>query len=718
MHEALRDSEERFRAAFDDAPVGVAMASLDPGRRGEYLAVNAAFCELTGYPREQLLAGMSDRHLDHPEDRVGGRAHERGAAGDGDGVVQQEKRFVRADGTTIWVRRSSSVIRRNGRPWYAIVHCGDITASRHAEEELAESEGRFRAAFDDAPVGMGLIGLTGARAGQYLRVNAVLSKVTGYGEDELVGMDFRALTHPDDRVEDDAAAAELALGLREHTQRDKRLLHRDGRFVWVRSWTSVVKHEGRTAYAIEHVQDITSHKSAEELLAHQALYDGLTGIANRHLVMEHLQQALARLGREHGRVAVLYLDVDRFKGVNDTLGHEAGDQLLIEVAARVRATVRGVDTPGRLGGDEFAIVCPDISDAAGACRLAARIAEAVAAPLQVAGRTLHPQVSMGVALARSSTVGAADLLHQADTAMYAAKQRGRGRIELYRSSLDIPEQRRAVVETDLMEAIRHGWLHLQYQPVIEIQTGEIVAAEALLRVAHPERGLLGPHSFIDVAEESDLIFQIEDWVLRRACAQLADWQRDFPRGPLEMAVNISGRQSARLALYRRVCTAARAAGVALSSLCLEMTERVLIDADHSVNADLQKLASRGVGIAIDDFGTGYSSLSYLQRFPVSTLKIDRTFVAGLGRNARDEAIVSAVTALGRALDLTIIAEGVETGQQLERVRQLGGHRAQGYLFAKPCDADDFARLLERQADAGALVPAQRSIPARVRSPRR
>ncbi len=564
-----------------------------------------------------------------------------------------------------------------------------VNARLHVE--VREREQRFHAAFDEAPVGMALADLDTAPAGRYLQVNAALCRLTGYPQEYLVGKTSRAITHPDDVAGDEPILAGLTEGSLEHHQGEKRLLHADGHTVWVRVSASVVGERGKRL-AVVHLQDITARKQDEVELAQRALLDPLTGLANRHLLMDHIRLALQRLKRHRGRVTLFYLDLDGFKIVNDTHGHEAGDRVLVEVAARLGAVLRGDDTLARIGGDEFVVVCPDIADTAAARRLAGRLAEAVGAPIPLDDRTLYPHTSVGIAVTGDLSTDPRALLHRADIAMYAAKRRGRGRVEMYRRALERPDRKRAAVEADLRAALDGGWLRLAYQPVTNVSSGRIVAAEALLRIEHPERGMLTPDAFIDVAEDSDLIVPIEEWVLAEACGQVRTWQQF---APVQIAVNLSGRQLGHAALDRRVLRVVNGAGINPELLCLEMTERVLIDADDTVMDNLRRLSRKGVRLAIDDFGTGYSSLAYLQQFPIDTLKIDRTFVAGLGHAPRDEAIVGAVTALGQALNLTVVAEGVETARQLQELRRLRCSRAQGFFLARPGPAEAVTDLLRR-----------------------
>lgn len=448
-------------------------------------------------------------------------------------------------------------------------------------------------------------------------------------------------------------------------------------------------------------REVTSRKEAEAELAHRALYDPLTGLANRQLLRDRVQVALGQLERHDRALALYYLDLDHFKDVNDTLGHEVGDRVLVEVARRLTEHVRAVDTVSRLAGDEFVVVCPDLDGEADLERITSRLLAVLTRPLEVDGRRIDIGASAGVAVTRSPSTDVDALLRQADAAMYEVKRRGRRGWQVYDDALHDHARHRLAVQQDLREALEERRFRLHYQPVLDLADGRIVAAEALLRMVHPVRGLVEPSDFIDVAEDSELILPIGEWVLHEACAQAAAWNDAY--GTVNVAVNVSGRQATRTAIAEVVFDALDEAGLAPARLCLEVTERILIDVGGSIVTDLRRLADRGVHLAIDDFGTGYGSLTYLKHFPVDTVKIDRSFVAELGLARHDTAIVEAITALARTLQLTTVAEGIEHDGQFRRLRDLGCDHAQGFLFHRPLPAGAVTELLAAQA-AGAAPP--------------
>jgi diguanylate cyclase (GGDEF)-like protein/PAS domain S-box-containing protein len=570
----------------------------------------------------------------------------------------------------------------------------DVTKRVQAETALADSEALLRGAFDEAPAGALLIGFTADESAGLLRVNRTFAGLTGYSRDELLGMKLSDLLHPDY-----LAASATPKALLERAGEPLRLRRADGSEVWVRLTATEVLLGTQPGHLVIHVEDVTSRLEIEQELEQRSLYDPLTGLPNRHLLLDRFRSVVDGLGRRPGAVAVLHIDLDRFKDVNDTYGHVAGDHVLTEVARRLDSLVESPDTAARLAGDEFVIITAARASRRGpsaATRAATRLADQVA---DVVGQVIHIpdqddaslqlSVSIGISVTTSAQSEPEQVLLQADRAMFEAKRRGRRRYELFRQSLSGASQERLRIEADVRDAIANDWLRLYYQPVIDLTTGRLGGAEALLRIAHPQRGLLVPASFINVLEDSELIIPIGDWVLAEACRQLRVWQDEPGFADFSMAVNVSGRQANGNELSQQALAAVAVAGVDPRQLCLEMTERMLIDADDSVVDDLRRLTAEGVQIALDDFGTGYASLSYLQRFPVSTLKIDRSFVEGMGVTATDTAIVASVVALAQALDLDVIAEGVETEGQLEQLRSQHCAKAQGFFFAPALDAEAF-----------------------------
>jgi diguanylate cyclase (GGDEF)-like protein len=471
------------------------------------------------------------------------------------------------------------------------------------------------------------------------------------------------------------------------------------------SFNTILDEAARAAVSLDGAREAL--RSHQEQLSYQALHDPLTALPNRLLFGDRLDHALESLDRKPGLLAVLFVDVDRFKLINDSVGHAKGDQVLVTVADRLRVALRPGDTVARFGGDEFVVLCEDVADEAEATAIAERLRETIGGPMLVDGAEYVVSVSTGIAMAHTTGVTADDLLRDADAAMYQAKDDGRNQTRMFADSLRTRLLYRLDTELELRRAIAKGELRVHYQPIIDIASGAVVEVEALVRWEHPERGLVSPADFIPVAEETGLIVPLGEWVLREACRQVRVWQDRFPgHEDLAISVNFSGRQLGQRGIADVVRRALDDAGLAAGSLTLEITESVLMsDARQAVEV-VRALTSSGVRFSIDDFGTGYSSLAYLKRFSAHVLKIDRSFIDGLGRDAQDTAIVGATIALAEALGMSTVAEGVEGPDQLAFLRRLGCHRAQGYYFSKPVPADQIPALLVRGATLPEIPAAQ------------
>jgi diguanylate cyclase (GGDEF)-like protein len=444
-----------------------------------------------------------------------------------------------------------------------------------------------------------------------------------------------------------------------------------------------------------------------EQLTKQAFRDSLTGLPNRALFMDRLTHGLTRARRRHEHLAVLFLDLDRFKVVNDTLGHAVGDQVLLEVSNRLSAALRPGDTVARLGGDEFGLLLENVADAETAEAVALRIEAELSKSLQFEWREIFITASIGIALSSARLGMPEEILRDADLAMYHAKAKGKGkaRHEIFDSSMSAPALDRMDLEMDLRSAMSRHEFRLHYQPILRLDTGRITEVEALIRWQHANRGLLQPDSFIGLTEETGLIVPIGQWVLIEACRQARVWQLEFPSTPpLVMSVNLSAKQFQNPSLVQEVTQALTESGLDAASLKLEITESVVMQDAPATLAKLKELKDLGIRLAIDDFGTGYSSLGYLKNFPVDTLKIDRSFVKGLSKDGNDSAIVRAVVTVAKSLNMDVTAEGVETEQQRLELKALGCDRGQGFLFARPADAEHVTPLLAI-SKSGALVAA-------------
>jgi diguanylate cyclase (GGDEF)-like protein len=448
------------------------------------------------------------------------------------------------------------------------------------------------------------------------------------------------------------------------------------------------------------LQDVSERKDLEAQLTRQAFQDSLTGLANRALFRDRVAHALTRVVRANRGVAVLFIDLDGFKTVNDGLGHTAGDRLLVAVGARLEANMRASDTVARLGGDEFAVLLEGVSNEAEVLVIAERVLAAISAPIPVWGTEVFIGASIGAAFGRDAH-GADDLLRNSDVAMYAAKSAGKGRCAIFEPGMHERVVERQQLEADLRPALERGEFRVVYQPILELATRRLRGVEALLRWHHPQRGLIPPDRFISAAEETGLIVQIGFWVLEQACVQAAAWrgrlwdtgeQNDFT-----ISVNLSARQLRDGSVVDNVRGVLERTGLPPEMLLLEITESVLVSEIEAATGRLEALRSLGIRLAIDDFGTGYSSLSYLQRFPVAVLKIDKSFTDGVGRNAHNAAIVRTIVALAGTLSLRAVAEGVEDADQHQALVRAGCELGQGFHFAEPASAESIERLVESEA---------------------
>jgi diguanylate cyclase (GGDEF)-like protein/PAS domain S-box-containing protein len=464
-------------------------------------------------------------------------------------------------------------------------------------------------------------------------------------------------------------------------------------------WASAVYHphrdsRGEIAGVIGLIRDITARKKAEQQIEYQAYHDALTGLANRRLFNEHLSLALALAARRNCPVAVLFLDLDHFKLVNDTLGHTMGDVLLQEVAKRLKSCVREGDAVARVGGDEFTIVLQDLETRDAAAVVAQKVLRAIAAPIEMTGHRLYVTVSIGITIFPDDGADAETLLKNADNAMYRAKAEGRNTYQLSTHELSRSTQERMTLESGLHLAMEREEFEVWYQPQVDVETNAIIGMEALLRWRHPDRGIIAPADFISVAEERGYIVLIGDWVLRQACRQARE-VRDKGLPDFRVAVNLSARQFREASLVTSVLAALKESDLAPNCLELEITESVAMENVALTLQLLRDLRAIGVTIAIDDFGTGHSSLSYLRQFPIDALKIDRAFVEDLPDRFEDAAIVKAVIALAAGLNLRVVAEGVETKAQLDFLREQGCREVQGYYFSYPVRGEELLRLLEQ-----------------------
>jgi len=514
-------------------------------------------------------------------------------------------------------------------------------------------------------------------------------------ETTLPAEQIRAWNHPEDRTIFDAAIANAVQGVSEAFECEYRVRHVSGDWIWIHSRGKVTQRgpDGRALRMTGTSTNVTKRKEAEERAEYLATRDALTGLPNRVLLHDRLEQAIVGAARGRSGFAFMFIDLDRFKTINDSLGHDVGDELLKRVAARLTACVRASDTVARLGGDEFAVIVESLRDERdeGARQVAEKMILAMAAPMLIGNQHLNTSCSIGIGVYPADGRDSATLMKHADVAMYYAKEKGRNNFQFFSAEMNQRAQERLSIENYLRLALRRGELQLHYQPRIRVADGTIVAVEALIRWMHPRRGLLAPGKFIDVAEDSGLIVPMGEWVLEKSCQQLREWQLRLGR-PLKLSVNLSVSQvSDGERLYRAVAGAVSRAGIDPATLELELTESLLMQNVAEKATLLNRLGELGVGLAIDDFGTGYSSLSYLKRLPVDAIKIDSSFVSDIGRDPNDEAIIRAIIAMAHSLKLSVVAEGVETESQLAVLASLGCDEYQGFLASPGLPPAEFER---------------------------
>jgi diguanylate cyclase (GGDEF)-like protein/PAS domain S-box-containing protein len=693
----LRRAAEDDRRRLAEAQAVAGLGSFEHVVEGDRISWSDELYRICGVPVGTPLTSASVFGMVHDDDRAAFDAKVREAK-ERDAPVEVTYRVVRPDGElrTVTARFRA---RRDG-DGNAVRLLGtalDVTDRARADDERRAAERRFELGFDGATAGTAIAGLDG----RLVRVNAALCALLGRSENELVGH------HPDEflpaRPPGQGPFAEALAGP-QRTGAEIRFTRPSGEIVDALVDVAVVCGEsGEPEYVFAQLLDITRRKRAERALAHQALHDGLTGLPNRALLLDRLDHALLQHDRRLGAVAVLMVDLDHFKLVNDGLGHSAGDTLLVDVAARLSAAVRPGDTVCRLGGDEFVVCCEDVAGPDDAMEVADRVLAAFATAFVVERRELFVTASVGVTLSGPGAT-ADSLLRDADAAMYRAKERGRARAELFDAALRQRAATRLGVATALRYGMLHGQLVVHYQPIVSLADERLVGFEALVRWNDPQRGLVPPAEFIPIAEETGLIVPLGTEVLRQATEQLARWTAAYPAAAdVTMAVNVSARQLLDPGFVPTVGELLAASGIAAARLHLEITESVLMeDLDDAIEV-LRALADLGVTLEIDDFGTGYSSLSYLKRLPVDTLKVDRGFVSGLGTDADDLSIVTAIAALGHALGLRLHAEGVENAEQRAAVRELGCDVAQGFLWSPPLPALAAERWL-RERTPGVVPP--------------
>ena len=568
---------------------------------------------------------------------------------------------------------------------------------------LRESEERFRSAFAYAPIGIGLV----SRHGTWLKVNHALCEILGYEADELLTMDFHAMMFPEDLGATLMKIHELMTGRIASCQMEQRYIHKTGRTVWT-LWSVSASGDIRSdnSNLIFQLQDITDKKIAEQKLQHEATHDALTGLPNRALFMRRLEEAMERSRQDPKyQVSVLFIDLDRFKYVNDSLGHLIGDQLLIGIAERLRDCMRPPDIVARLGGDEFMILVEGRYYTERVTRIADRIQRQFAKPFDLYGQEVYSSASIGILRASENHVTSEDVMRDADTAMYQAKRSGRSCHAVFDENMHAAAKETLLLETDLRKAIERYEFEVEYQPIFSLSTGEVEGVEALARWSHPQLGEILPSKFIPLAEETGLIDPLGELILDKACSEVGDIYHLGRLDSLKLSVNLSCRQFGQRFLVRQVQNILNRTGFSPTRLKLEITETVFFEYQERALDMLNELRSLGIDIDIDDFGTGYSNLSYLVRLPISTLKIDRSFVSPINEEGANTELVRTIISMAKNLDLKVIAEGIERPSQLEALKELKCESGQGYLLSPPLSAVDLAEFLLGPTDSPIPEPS-------------
>ena len=695
LHEArlrTQKEEHRYRLLAENSTDVIIRSALDARRR----YVSPAAKAVLGYDPEELIGTtpLEGVHPDEIEDFariLDDLAQERIEQ------VTRCQRYRHREGRWVWIEVSFRITRdaATGAATGLVASLRDVCDRKAIEEVLRISEERLALAIDGASDGLWDWDIaTGA-----VRVSGHWRTLLGYAADELAPhiAAWHTLVHPDDEK---AARHRLIDHMKQKTTRyehEYRVRTKSGRFIWTLARGKIVARDadGLATRMVGTHSDITQRKEAERQIAYMATHDGLTGLPNRIVFRERLDEIILGATRADTMFAVLACDLDHFKSINDTLGHPAGDLLLQEVAERLKTVARAGDTVARLGGDEFAIVLENLRDEQDAADAARRAIEAVEAPIELDGHLTRIGVSIGVAIGHRDGANVDQLFKSADIALYRAKAAGRNTFRFFERGMDVVVAERTKLENDLREAVRLRSFEMHYQPAVSLATGSIQGFEALLRWSDPVRGLISPLEFITVAEETGLIVAIGDWALREACREAASWPDE-----MRVAVNVSAVQFQRPGLEQSVIMALASSGLAADRLELEITESVLMQDPASAVASLHRLRGMGVRIALDDFGTGYSSLGYLRQFPFNKIKIDRAFIAEIA-NPDTAAIVSAVIGLAARAGAAVTAEGVETLDQLERVIEIGCSEVQGYWFSGPLSAEDARKKMARVAISNA-----------------
>ncbi len=690
---AIKESEQRFRQIAENVREVFFLMDSDSDKM---LYISPAYEKVWGRSRESVYEDPQSWLMAiHPEDSFKAMATLETQFRTGD-EFEEEYRIIRPDQTIRWVWvRAFPVRDENAKVVRFVGMAEDITERKESEELIRKSEEKFRLTFEKAPIGMAITDIEG----KFIKVNESLCEALGYSQEELLGLSFVHISHPDDLPIHQAKEQELLKQDISDFQMENRYFSKDGRIVDTILKVVVVRDsEGFPLHFNNQIVDITERKKMEKQLLQDAFYDALTKLPNRALFMDRLGQAIKRRKREPDYLfAVLFLDIDRFKVVNDSMGHLLGDKLLIAIARRLETCVRPIDTVARLGGDEFTLLLENINHVEDATDIAERIYMSLQTSFKIDGHEIFTTASIGIALSSDNYQYPEEVLRDADISMYQAKEQGKAQYQVFDHSMYTQVLKRLQVENDLRRGIEREEFELFYQPIINLKTGELAGFEALIRWNHPEHKMISPAEFIPIAEETGLIVPLGTWILKEACSQLRKWKDKFHQDYafVMMSINLSGKQFSDPHLIDNIDSILEEFQLPGNHIKLEITESILMDNTEAATYTLKKIRDRNIQLSIDDFGTGYSSLSYLHRFPVNTVKIDRSFVNRINPHDENAEIVKAIITLAQILKMDVIAEGIETNAQLTHLRSLNCEYGQGYFFAKPLNVKDAEALMMR-----------------------
>ncbi len=715
----IQSSENRFRSLLDHSPIGLAEVALD----GRFSTVNPALYTMLGYTEDELLS-KTFQDITHPDDLALDLANLKELLDGKCDTYRMEKRYFKKSGQVLYIQLDVALLRSpSGEPLNFISQIQDITARVNAEAVLAQANSLREAIMDAAPYSI----IATDPQGLITSINPAAERMLWYSREELVGKKTPEIIH--DQGEVISRAQELSAKYNQKIEPGFEVFVHESRagLVSEHEWTYVRKDGSRfqVQLAVTALRDadqtiigflgiahdITQRKRREEYTRHIALHDELTGLPNRTLLNDRLKVAIESAKRNRKKVGVMMLDLDHFKKINDTLGHHVGDEVLKIVADRVSTVLRRSDTAARMGGDEFIVITPDMNDTRNADVIAATLVNAISAPVIIGPHELTITPSIGVSCYPDDGEEIHTLIKHADAAMYQAKAAGRFQHLHFNIDAQVVVQRRLEMEAELRFAIANNHLTVHYQPQVCLKTGQIIGVEALARWVDPIKGMIPPERFIPVAEESGLIINLGEFVLRTACRDASILQERAGR-PLLMAVNLSARQFKQGNLIETVQSALKQYDMDPAFLELEITEGVMMEHDDATLSRMRSLRDLGISLAVDDFGTGYSSLSYLTQLPISSLKIDRSFVSKMTSNHRDAAVVQAIIAMAKSLNTKVVAEGVETAEQLEFLQgstlDIDHISAQGYYFCKPVSLNKFVETFDL-IQAGSAISVDASL---------